>query len=216
MPPLWSHTENHTPKAKTKCFKSKLEDLPNPKRVWTRADWFKSSKKNQQNHVVLELCVMSVAHLVSILIGFHIGYTTRVPNLSLNMYPFSISIDEHVLIKFPMTKSLSKILKFCWILNRTFRILKMSCLFNLLQMYNKYTLQTGKYAPGGTCMPSWEPLLYTISVEGQKFLWWHKLKPFEVLSIIATLRSQILCLLNCKNDMWTEITNPCRFRSHNC
>jgi len=21
---------------------------------------------------------------------------------------------------------------------------------------------------------------------------------------------------NCKNDMWTEITNPCRFRSHNC
>jgi len=21
---------------------------------------------------------------------------------------------------------------------------------------------------------------------------------------------------NCKNDMWTKITNPCRFRSHNC
>jgi len=21
---------------------------------------------------------------------------------------------------------------------------------------------------------------------------------------------------NCKNDMWTVITNPCRFRSHNC
>jgi len=20
----------------------------------------------------------------------------------------------------------------------------------------------------------------------------------------------------CKNDMWTEITNPCRFKSHNC
>jgi len=23
-------------------------------------------------------------------------------------------------------------------------------------------------------------------------------------------------LFNCKNDIWTEITNPCRFRSHNC
>jgi len=21
---------------------------------------------------------------------------------------------------------------------------------------------------------------------------------------------------NCKNDMWTEVTNPCRLRSHNC
>jgi len=21
---------------------------------------------------------------------------------------------------------------------------------------------------------------------------------------------------NFKNDMWTEITNPCRFKSHNC
>jgi len=21
---------------------------------------------------------------------------------------------------------------------------------------------------------------------------------------------------NCKKDMWTEIANPCRFRSHNC
>jgi len=21
---------------------------------------------------------------------------------------------------------------------------------------------------------------------------------------------------NCKNDMWTEITNPCRFRSNSC
>jgi len=21
---------------------------------------------------------------------------------------------------------------------------------------------------------------------------------------------------NCENCMWTEITNPCRFRSHNC
>jgi len=21
---------------------------------------------------------------------------------------------------------------------------------------------------------------------------------------------------NCKNDMCTEVTNPCRFRSHNC
>jgi len=42
--------------------------------------------------------MMSMTHLISILVGFH------VPNLSLNMYPFSISIDEHVPLKFPMTK----------------------------------------------------------------------------------------------------------------
>jgi len=68
---------------------------------------------------------MSMTHLISILIGFHIAYTAGVPNLSLNMYPFSISIDEHLRLKFPMTKSLSKILNFCRIFNRTFRILKL-------------------------------------------------------------------------------------------
>ena len=55
---------------------------------------------------------MSMTHLISILIGFHIAYAAGVLNLSLNMYPFSILIDEHVPLKFPMTKSLSKILKF--------------------------------------------------------------------------------------------------------
>jgi len=55
---------------------------------------------------------MSMTQLISILIGFHIAYIAGVPNLSLNMYPFSISVDEHVPLKFPMTKSLSKILKF--------------------------------------------------------------------------------------------------------
>ena len=54
---------------------------------------------------------MSMTHLISILIGFHIAYIAGVRNLFLNMYPFSISIDEQVPIKFPMTKSLSKILK---------------------------------------------------------------------------------------------------------
>jgi len=34
--------------------------------------------------------------------------------------------------------------------------------------------------------------LYSISVEGKEFVWWHKSKPLEVLSIIATVRSQIL------------------------
>ena len=47
----------------------------------------------------------------------------------------------------------------------------------------------GKCIPGGTCTPGWGPLLYSVSVQGQKFLWWHKLKLFEVLSIIATVRS---------------------------
>jgi len=54
---------------------------------------------------------MSMTHFISILIGFHIAYTAGVPNLSLNMNPFSISIDEHVPLKFPTAKSLSKILK---------------------------------------------------------------------------------------------------------
>ena len=56
---------------------------------------------------------MSLTHLISILIGLHIAYTAGVPSLSLNLYPYSISIDEHVCLKFPMTKSLSQILKFC-------------------------------------------------------------------------------------------------------
>jgi len=37
-----------------------------------------------------------MAHLISIRIGFHIAYTAVVPNLSMNMYPFSISIDARV------------------------------------------------------------------------------------------------------------------------
>jgi len=36
-----------------------------------------------------------------------------VPNLILKTYPFSILIDEHVPLKLPLTKSLSKILKLC-------------------------------------------------------------------------------------------------------
>jgi len=42
-----------------------------------------------------------------------------------------------------------------------------------------------------------------------------QLENIEVLSIIATVRPQILSF-NCKHDMLTEISNPCRFRSHNC
>jgi len=34
---------------------------------------------------------------------------TGTPNLSLAVYPFSISADEHVPLKFVMTKRLSKI-----------------------------------------------------------------------------------------------------------
>jgi len=64
---------------------------------------------------------MSITHLISIIIGFPIAYTAGVLNHSLNMYPFSVLIDEP--LTFPTTKSLSKILKFCWIFNRTFTIL---------------------------------------------------------------------------------------------
>jgi len=35
---------------------------------------------------------------------------TEVPNLSLTMYPFSISTDEHIPLKFVMTKKLGEIL----------------------------------------------------------------------------------------------------------
>jgi len=36
---------------------------------------------------------------------------TGIPKISLTMYPFSISIDEHVPLKVPVTKRLSKIPK---------------------------------------------------------------------------------------------------------
>jgi len=51
---------------------------------------------------------MSMTNLISILIGFHIAYTAGVHHVSVNMFPFSISIDEHVPLIFPMTKSPSK------------------------------------------------------------------------------------------------------------
>ena len=99
-----------------------------------------------------------MTHLISIPIGFHIAHA-GVPNLSLNMYPMSISIDEHVPLKFPMTKNL----------NKYFRILKLyryifSCLkFNLLQMYIKCTLQTGKCTLG-VHAPQVGNLCYTVLV----------------------------------------------------
>ena len=37
----------------------------------TRVDWFKSSNKIK-DHVILELCLMSMTYLICILIGFHI------------------------------------------------------------------------------------------------------------------------------------------------
>jgi len=55
---------------------------------------------------------MSMTHFISNLIAFHIAYAAGVPNLCLNMYPFSIVIHEYVPLKFPVTKSLSKTLKF--------------------------------------------------------------------------------------------------------
>ena len=99
---------------------------------WLKS-WFKSSDKNHdlnqtseiKKHVILELCVMPMTHFISILIGFHIACKAGVPNLSLNLYPFSILIDEDVPLKFPVTKILSKMLKFYWIFNRTFSILKL-------------------------------------------------------------------------------------------
>jgi len=39
---------------------------------------------------------MSMTHLISILIGFHIAYIAGVPNLSLNIYPFSISCTPKI------------------------------------------------------------------------------------------------------------------------
>jgi len=46
--------------------------------------------------------------------------TSGVPNLSLIMYLFNILTTEHVLQKFLMTKTLSKLTKIHWIFNRAF------------------------------------------------------------------------------------------------
>ena len=40
--------------------------------------WFKSSHKNQKNHVIFELCVMCTTHLIRILTGFHMACTVLV------------------------------------------------------------------------------------------------------------------------------------------
>ena len=55
----------------------------------------------------------------------------------------------------------------------------------------------------------------SIIVEDKEFLWQQRLKPPKVLSIIATEVTDSISF-NCNNDMLTEITNPSRFRSHNC
>jgi len=39
------------------------------------------------------------------------------------------------------------------------------------------------------------------------------IKAMKVLSIIATVMSQCMST-NCKNDMWTEITNICDLECH--
>jgi len=54
---------------------------------------------------------------------------------------------------------------------------------------------------------------FCISIEDEFFLQ-HKLKAIISLSIIASVRSQIL-LTYCKYDMWVEITNLCERRSQN-
>jgi len=49
--------------------------------------------------------------IYSLLLLLRLRFRTGVPKLSLAMYPFSISIDEHVPLKFLMTKRLRKITK---------------------------------------------------------------------------------------------------------
>jgi len=41
------------------------------------------------------------------------------------------------------------------------------------------------------------------------------IKAIKVLSIVATEVTESMPI-NCKNGMWTEITNICRLRSQNC
>jgi len=58
---------------------------------------------------------------------------------------------------------------------------------------------------------------FSLSIEGRYFLWRRKRK-----AIVYRYINHNFCEItdsvssNCKNDMWTEITNPCRLRNQNC
>ena len=82
---------------------------------------------------------------------------TEVPNLSLTMYPFSISTDEHIPLKFLMTKKTGRntLSKSTEVLTELLyvRIFGKKYFFLL-----NVPLQIRKCTPRGTCTPGWEPL----------------------------------------------------------
>jgi len=56
-------------------------------------------------------CLQSCETMQNTLSMLHCSFSPGVPNLSLTMYPISISTDEHVPLKFLTTKTLRKIIK---------------------------------------------------------------------------------------------------------
>jgi len=75
---------------------------------------------------------------------------TEVPNLSLTMYPFSISTDERVPLKFLMTKKLSEISKST----------EVSIELLYVRIFgNKYIFPLNVPLRIGKCTSGWEPLL---------------------------------------------------------
>jgi len=62
----------------------------------------------------------------------HVVLDQGVPNVSLTMYPFSISTDEHVPLKSFMSKRLIKITKVHWSFNGT---IKVDCVFRFQLIY---------------------------------------------------------------------------------
>jgi len=95
------------------------------------------------------------------------------------MYPFRISLYEHVPLKFLMTKRLSKINKYIYCTNKHLLILKIIltdvdlCInasiskwiickhnFSLPLLTSNMPFQIGKSTPRGTCIPGCEPLVW--------------------------------------------------------
>ena len=97
---------------------------------------------------------------------------TGVPKLSLAMYPFNISIDEHVPLKFLMKKRLKKITKINLSVSMILKIIFTDERINISKLHSLYaniffpsivnlkcTPSDREGSPKGTCIPVWESLV---------------------------------------------------------
>jgi len=99
-------------------------------------------------------------------------FRTGVPLLTLAMYPFSISTDEPVPLKFLMTKRLRKITKIYLPLRMILKIIFIDECTNISKRHSLYANiffpsianleckpSNRKGSPEGTFIPVWEPLV---------------------------------------------------------